>query len=134
MPDFRNRKIILNFYLAPMNFALVFIGGGAGSLLRYAIGILLQRSLLSFPLATLIANVLACLVFAITLKNINAGEGDGFFSRPLLLTGFCGGLSTFSTFGYETFMLLKQEQWLWAAVNITVSLVLCIGAFYLIKK
>ena len=117
-----------------MNFALVFIGGGAGSLLRYAIGILLQRSLLSFPLATLIANVLACLVFAITLKNINAGEGDGFFSRPLLLTGFCGGLSTFSTFGYETFMLLKQEQWLWAAVNITVSLVLCIGAFYLIKK
>ena len=103
-------------------------------MLRYTIGVLLQRSAFSLPVATLISNVLACLVFAVVLKNMNEGESDGFFSRPLLLSGFCGGLSTFSTFGYETVLLLRQGQWLWALANMALSLLLCIGAFYLIKK
>jgi CrcB protein len=113
-----------------MNFVLVFLGGGIGSVLRYAIGLAFQRSSYQLPLATLLANITACLIFA---GCLSLAEGKN-ATRLLLLTGFCGGLSTFSTFGFETWLLIKQGNYTWATANIFISLVLCIGAFILIKK
>ncbi len=117
-----------------MNVLSVFIGGGLGSVVRYLIGITLLRSTLTLPLATLLSNVIACLVFAFTLHFIESREPSASYLKALVLTGFCGGLSTFSTFGYESFLLLKQENYLWLILNIVISLVLCIGSFILIKK
>lgn len=117
-----------------MNFLAVFIGGGLGSLLRYILGIVFQKSNLSLPIATLIANIIACLIFAISFKFF-AQKFDSTISFKLfLLTGVCGGLSTFSTFSYETFALLKQGNTLWAFINIIVSLVLCLGMFYVFNS
>lgn len=86
-----------------MAWLLVFLGGGVGSLCRYGLTLVLPVADLSkgdFPWATFSANLLACLVL---------GAGIALFSRELitkelsllLVTGFCGGFSTFSTFSGE---------------------------------
>lgn len=116
-----------------MNVILVFIGGGLGCILRYLIGLGFQRSSLSLPWGTFAANITACLIFALAVwlgaakGNMSAGV------KLLLLTGFCGGLSTFSSFGYETFLLLKQGLPGFAAANILMNTACCILIFYIFK-
>ncbi len=113
-----------------MNLVAVFIGGGLGSVIRYLFGLAFQRSTLSLPIATLLANVTACLIFAIALKYFAVKMESASF-KLFLLTGICGGLSTFSTFSYETSELIKQGNTTWAIVNIVISILLCIGIFTL---
>lgn len=116
-----------------MNFIWVFLGGGAGSVLRYGIGLLFQRTSTGLPLATFFSNVSACLLFAFTLYILQQKEMVQPGLRLLILTGFCGGLSTFSTFGYETFLLFSRGQSFYAFLNSVISLVLCTLIFYLFK-
>lgn len=117
-----------------MNFLLVFIGGGIGSVIRYLIGLGFQKTNYSLPVSTLIANVTACIIFAVTLNFIENKTEPSSNIKLLILTGVCGGLSTFSTFGYETFLLLKQHNYFWMLLNIIISVVLCTLCFILIKK
>lgn len=116
-----------------MNFLVVFIGGGIGSLIRYLIGIGFQKSNFTLPVSTLISNIIACIIFAFTLNFIQ--NKTEFSSLKLfILTGICGGLSTFSTFGFETFLLMKQQNYTWMLINIFLSVTLCTICFILIKK
>jgi CrcB protein len=117
-----------------MNAFLVFIGGGLGCLLRYLIGMVMQKTALSLPLGTLAANVFACIIFAVALIYLQKNNGNSDALKLLMLTGFCGGLSTFSTFGYESYLLLKQQQILWFVINILLNFGLCITAFLVIKR
>jgi CrcB protein len=113
-----------------MKFLLVFFGGGIGCLVRSFIGLGFQRTGTFLPWATFVSNVLACMVFGIVIWIVTAKEIVNPNLRLLLLTGFCGGLSTFSSFGYETFLLLKQSMYLYAFLNIMVTTTLCLFIFY----
>jgi CrcB protein len=106
--------------------ALIFVGGGIGSVLRYLIGLPFKQGNISLPLGTLLANISAAIIIAITFalaNKSNLSPRTIFF----LTTGLCGGLSTFSTFSWETIQLFQQQQVGWAITNILVTNIACIG-------
>jgi CrcB protein len=106
--------------------ALIFAGGGIGSVLRYLIGLPFKQGNFSLPLGTLLANISAAIIIAITFalaNKSNLSPRTIFF----LTTGLCGGLSTFSTFSWETIQLFQQQQFSWAVINILVTNLACIG-------
>ena len=116
-----------------MNFVFVFIGGGLGSLLRYLIGLGFQKTNASLPWSTFIANLIACLIFSLVLWLMQSKDVVNSNLKLLLLTGFCGGLSTYSSFGYETFLLFKQDMAFIAIMNILFNTSLCLLIFYIFK-
>ena len=108
------------------NIVLVGLGGGFGSILRY----LLQRSLnVGFPYGTLLVNILGCLVIGLLwgffTKNIDEPR------RLLLVTGFCGGFTTFSSFTYEGVQMMMDNRWFSFAVYTTISVLFGLLATYL---
>jgi len=113
---------------------MVFIGGGLGSLLRFGLSQAIPVTKIHLPLATLLANLIACLVFACVVA---LAQQKAYFTEPvkfMLLAGFCGGLSTFSSFSNETFLLLKQGLHFYAIANIMLNIFLCLGIFYWFNK
>jgi len=87
---------------------LVFIGGGVGSVLRYIVGKFTKIPASGFPWSTFHVNVLGSLLIGIlmgiTLKNSSFSENQ----TLLLITGLCGGFTTFSAFAYENQVFLKE--------------------------
>ena len=106
--------------------ALIFVGGGIGSVLRYIIGLPFKMGTVSLPIGTLLANISAAIIIAITFALANKSNIS---PRTLffLTTGLCGGLSTFSTFSFETVQLFQQQQFTWAVINICITNIACIG-------
>lgn len=110
-----------------LNYWWIFLGGGAGSLLRFAFTQWWSADT-SFPWATLAANAAASLLLGIVLYFFLIVYPDKHSWRLLLAVGFCGGFSTFSTFSYESFALLAQQQYTLAVLNIVVSVSICLIA------
>lgn len=109
-----------------LNLIYIFIGGGIGCLARYGVSkILLTSGEANFPWATLIANLLSVVVMGVALGLFSTKlQNEGL--RLLIITGFCGGFSTFSTFSLETLELFRRGNYMFAAGNIALSMILCI--------
>lgn len=109
---------------------LVFVGGGAGSLLRYILSLLIPWQE-GFPWATFWANLISCFVVGALLGVLPFTTEN---TRLLLITGFCGGLSTFSTFSKETLQLLEKGHWAIAGVYVIMSVLVGLLAVYAMYK
>ena len=117
--------------------ALVFLGGGLGSVSRYLTGRLMLQMFGAtlLPWGTIAANILACLVFALVAHRYGPMIEMHPSLKALMLIGFCGGFSTFSSFGYESFQLIKQGHPYFALANILISVILCTAIFFaLVRK
>jgi len=107
------------------NILLVGLGGGIGSILRY----LLQRTLnINFPYGTLLVNILGCfligLLWGVFTRHVDEQR------RLLMVTGFCGGFTTFSSFTYEGVQMMTENRWMVFILYISLSVVAGLTATY----
>lgn len=127
------RAEIENHRGGKMNFRIVtaiMLGGALGALARfYVSGILpVYRD---FPVGTLLVNSIASLILGYLYGLLFWGIGVSTEWRLFFGTGFCGALSTFSTFSYETFSLLREREYLVAALNVSANVIITIGLIFL---
>lgn len=113
---------------------LVGLGGFFGSLSRYLVTLGLQAlALTPYPLATLVVNLIGSLIIGFLMAFGQDGLGQEIFH--FLVPGILGGLTTYSAFSAETFLLLQGELYLQAIANIVLTVVGCLLAsafgFYL---
>jgi len=115
-----------------MNFATIIavgIGGFFGAISRFLIATYVQKlSSLFFPVGTLAVNVLGS--FLIGFLYLYFEQTINPISKALLVTGFLGALTTFSTFSLETFLLLQDGLYFKALLNILLNVVLTISSTF----
>ena len=120
----------MNLWLA------VFLGGGAGSVLRFGISNLFLRMEVkgAFPWATLSANLFATAFLAWLIMRYEILLPGKEQWRALLAIGFCGGFSTLSTFSFENYQLIRDGLFAYAALNVLISVASGILLFYLFAR
>ncbi len=111
---------------------LVGIGGGIGSIFRYLTSVFVAKYYAnSFPLATLIANILGCFLIGIIMGFLSKSQFGSQDLKWLLVTGFCGGYTTFSAFGYENINLMQNGNSALAFGYIALSIIIGLFAVWL---
>ena len=114
----------------PIYLALA-LGGAFGAIARYWMSTgLNQLSQLLFPIGTFSVNVLGSFFIGGLYIYLNGRPDLSEESRHLLITGFLGALTTFSTFSLETLLLVEQGHYNTALFNVVGSVMACLGAAY----
>lgn len=109
-----------------MNALAVAVGAAAGALVRWQVGLLWNARWSGFPLGTLVVNVVGG--FLIGLALVGLARPDQALWRMLLVTGFLGGLTTFSAFSAESLQLLQRGAWGWALAHSLAHVAGALGA------
>lgn len=116
-----------------MSYLWVFLGSGLGGVLRYLMSRAVQQLANGwiFPIGTFSVNMLGCLVIGLLAK---LSESKGLFTgdtRLFLFVGILGGFTTFSSFGYESFQLLRDGEYLLGLLNAGLQVLLGLLFVYL---
>ncbi len=113
-------------------YLIVAFGSGLGGMLRYFISDFVQRSSPSlFPYGTLTVNVVGSFILGLILFYLDSLKLISSEMRLFLTIGLCGGLTTFSTFSYETVKLIQDSQYLIAGTSILLNVFVTILAVLL---
>lgn len=112
-------------------FLVVGAGGFVGSVMRYALAVLAQRSSVTFPHGTLWANLLGCFIIGAVTALASKTSVLSPTLRLLLATGVCGGFTTMSTFTYEMFRFVQSSEYLYASFYFFTTIVGCAVMFCL---
>ena len=111
---------------------IVFFGGGLGSVLRYVVSKFYNPPIATgFPTGTFLVNALGCFFIGLCLGYFSKNVGSSQTLALLLATGFCGGMTTFSSFMYESHELMKLNAFFLAVTYMIASLVVGLLMVYM---
>jgi len=118
---------------ALINAAAVGSGGFLGALARYGLSGLVHRQLplATFPYGTLVVNMLGCLGIGAIAGLVESRQLFGPEFRTFALIGVLGAFTTFSTFGYETLAMIRDDEYLRAAANVGLHVILGLALVWL---
>ncbi|MCA9756079.1 MAG: fluoride efflux transporter CrcB [Candidatus Eisenbacteria bacterium] len=123
--------------MSPAVFVFIALGGAIGACGRYAVTLLASRIWpeQSLPIGTLGANILGCLLIGVLAGLAESRLALSPEARSFLFVGLLGGFTTFSSFGLETLLLLREGSYGWAALyvlfQVGVGLVVVAGGYTL---
>lgn len=108
-------------------FFYVFIGGGLGSAARYGLSLLLAKKeeILTFPWHTFFSNTIGCFIIGLAMGLLTKQQNH--WLSLLIITGFCGGFTTFSAFSLELMNFFRQDNFLHGTIYLFSSLLICIS-------
>jgi CrcB protein len=114
-----------------LTYLWVGIGSAMGGIARYWMSLAVAALTgPTFPWGTILINILGSFVIGFfgTLTGVDGKLAVPTDARIFVMTGICGGFTTFSAFSLQTFDLAHEGRWLNAAANVALSVVLCLGA------
>jgi fluoride exporter len=114
-----------------VNLFLIAIGGAFGSMARYLLSSTIARVLpAAFPFGTLMVNVLGCMLFGLIVGSTRVAWLTTPEARSLLLVGVLGGFTTFSTFAYDSVLLLRSGHTVPAMLNVAGQIAIGMAALW----
>lgn len=112
---------------------MVGVGGFLGALARYGLSGLVHRvpGTATFPYGTLVVNLTGCLLIGLFAGLMEARQVFSPELRVFVLIGLLGGFTTFSTFGYESFMLIRDAEYLRVIANVGIHVIVGLALVWL---
>lgn len=104
---------------------IIWLGGGLGSVFRYLVQLGVSKLItVTFPVGTFLVNITGCFVIGLLYALANKYVVITMEWRLFLITGLCGGYTTFSSFSYESISLFRQGNYTYLAFYVGLSVVL----------